>query len=72
MFPKEKAIDLYEKFYYLTPSILADKKQDMTAKGCAMKCVDEILLAIDEDILPLKNALSRKYWELVKSEIANL
>lgn len=58
MYAKEKAVELYEKFYYATPSILADKKQDLTAKKCALICVDEMLNAIDEDILSLSARLS--------------
>jgi hypothetical protein len=43
MDPKEKAIELYERFYYAIPSQLADKTQDFTAKKCATICVNEIL-----------------------------
>lgn len=69
---REKAIELYEKYYGSIPSILADKKQDLTTKKFALICVDEILSAIDEDILSLSARLSRRYWSDVKQEIINL
>jgi len=39
------------------------------AKHCAIITVNEILNAIDKDILSLSANLSRKYWELVKQSI---
>jgi len=44
---KEKAIQLYERFYYATPSVLSEKNKDLTAKKCALIAVDEIIEAID-------------------------
>jgi len=67
MTPKEKAIELYEKFYYITPSVLADKKQDFTAKGCALAAVDEI---ISETYRYFSDRKS--YWQQVRQEIAKL
>ena len=66
MTPKEKAIELYEKFYYQLPSTLADKVQDCAAHECALIAVDEILKCDDIDIY------GRKYYKEVKQEIEKL
>lgn len=68
----EKAVEIYEKYYYATPSHLADKKQDLLSKRFALICVAEILEAIDEDVLSLSASLSRKYWSNVRQEIINI
>ncbi len=72
MYPQEKAVELYEKYFYTTPSYLADKKQDLMSKKFALICVEEILDAIDKDILSLSARLSRKYWSDVRQEIINI
>lgn len=77
MTPKEKAKELYEKFYYATPSILADKKQDLTAKKGALICVDEILQDYASYRLKSYFTLSQaielsEYWAEVKQEIKKL
>lgn len=70
MTPKEKAIELYEKFYYQLPSNLSDETQDCVAQECALIAVDEIddsypyYLNDDNDI--------RDYWIAVKQEIEKL
>ena len=60
--PKEKAKELYNKFYY------NDKIQ---AKQCALIAVDEILLAIDWHEFEYPND-EFEYWHEVKAEIEKL
>jgi hypothetical protein len=62
MKPKDKAKKLFDKFYDL-PIIHA------TAKDCALIAVDEIILSIDNIMLP--NPF-KQYWNKVKQEIENL
>jgi hypothetical protein len=63
MKPKEKAIELYEKFYYKLPIELMEKVLDCTAQECALIAVDEI---IDKD------GYNNEYWQEVKQEIKKL
>ena len=65
MLPKEKAKELFDKFYDL-PIIYAQ------AKDCALIAVDEILND-DWYITSFDEMIERKkYWEQVKQEIDNL
>ena len=79
MTPKEKAIELYEKFYYKLPSSLADKVQDCAAQECALIAVDEILNVIPYSIMDTHKGEvyfyendERNYFEEVKKEIEKL
>jgi hypothetical protein len=64
MTPKEKAIELIDK-YDSTLTYLESKSK---AKQCALIAVDEIISSIDaEDHFILYN-----YWQKVKTEIENL
>lgn len=77
MTPKEKAIELYEKFYYQLPTTLIDKVQDCTAQECALIAVDEIIIQweyIDTYLSDLNGELNPnlKYWYDVKQEIEKL
>lgn len=67
MTPKEKAIELYEKFYYQLPSSLSDKIQDCVAQECALIMVDEIL-----NEYWAHDTKRRDWWLYVKLEIENL
>lgn len=69
MTPKEKAVELYEKFYYQLPSSLSDKIQDCVAQECALIAVDEILYVIDRD-MNYQNVYS--FYLNVKQEIERL
>ena len=64
MSPKEKAIELIEKFRIHQP--VWELKED--AKQCALIAVDEILNAIK----PFGLLLGKDYWEEVKQEIEKL
>ena len=74
MTPKEQAIELYEKFYYATDSILAAKKQDLTAKRNALICVDEMIKIIENfggsGYMQTKFQVKHLGW--VKDEIAKI
>ena len=74
MTPKEQAIELYEKFYYATDYILADKKQDLTAKRNALICVDEMIKIIENfgGSGYMQTKFQVKYLGLVKDEIAKI
>jgi hypothetical protein len=71
MTPKEKAKELYDKFYMAIPS---DEMglSDEAAKQCALIAVNEILKAVnnpDETYL-MKHSVN--YWTEVKQEIENI
>jgi len=63
MTPKEKAIELIDKFK-LKQNFFTNSFIKTTAKQCALIAVDEIL-----KINPYK---ARNYWQEVKQEIENL
>ena len=73
MSPKEKAEELYFKFYSKIPSIQDEgQMQDEASKQCALVAVDEMLEEIkdsaDKEIVVLRII----YWEKVKQEIEKL
>jgi hypothetical protein len=72
MTPKEKAIELYEKFYYQLPSSLMDKVQDCTAQECALIAVNEILQVDCCDMSESRFNYHIEYWIAVEQEIKNL
>jgi hypothetical protein len=67
MTPKEKAIELSDKFYFIS-SFFSDSED---AKQCALIAVDEVLDAIviinEYDFEPLN-----EYWQEVKQEVEKL
>tara|TARA_R110000868_G_scaffold68882_1_gene203508 strand:+ start:146 stop:373 length:228 start_codon:yes stop_codon:yes gene_type:complete len=75
MTPKEKAKELYDKFYMAIPN---DEMglNDEASRQCALIAVDEILNTIvhkDQDERLAYELLGNKfYWEDVKQEIENL
>ncbi len=66
MTAKEKAKELYEKFYYGLPKS-SDAWLHTNSKQCAIIAVDEIILVADAF-----NELEKEYWEKVKDEINKL
>ena len=62
MTPKEKSIELVQKFNYDNKHFLM-----YDAKQCALICVDEILKEI-----PKRFDIEERYWERVKQEIEKL
>lgn len=79
MTPKEKAIELYYKFYNQLSFDLTDEFNDKCAKQCALIAVDEILEAIPNEYLDYWQGESQMilnedvdYWKEVKQEIEKL
>lgn len=87
MTPKEKAVELVDKYRNTIMSFLSDNMKDMNAKNCALIAVDEIILAApfepaDTDWdeagssaqywYPQKLEDSAKWWAEVKQEIEKL
>jgi len=72
MTPKEKAVELYEKYFYLLPNHSTNGDiEHLIAKKCAIIAVDEILDVVN-DVSPYEIELSFSYWIKVKSEIEKL
>jgi hypothetical protein len=73
MTAKEKAKQLYNKFYEASDGIGISKYQSKIelAKQCAIIAVDEILDSLN--YLPLGDSLNNKdYWQEVKNELNQL
>ena len=77
MTPKEKAKELFEKFY---PYVMMDgyyyeatKEGDIqNAKECALFAVDEIFKTVSMCIPYLNESTYSEYWNEVKQEIEKL
>lgn len=67
MTPKEKAVELYNKYYFLYTHPHSVEVRKNEAQACALIAVDEILDPFRK-VLPS----SRKYWQEVKTEIEKL
>jgi hypothetical protein len=63
MTPKQKALDLVDKYYYDTDLLYEDLTW-IQAKKCALIAVDEIIEVCDSYVTP--------YYYEVKQEIENL
>ena len=73
MTPKEKAKELYFKFYSKIPSIQDEgETQYEASKQCVLIAVDEILKSNPTIIDCDKTELNYKYWQEVKQEIEKL
>ena len=64
MTPKEKAVELYNKYYFLYTHPHSVEVRKNEAQACALIAVDEILATN-----PYK---ARNYWQEVKQEIEKL
>jgi hypothetical protein len=70
MTPKEKAQELYFKFYSKIPSIQDEgQMQDEASKQCALIAVDEILNELEGTNSTKEGGF---YWQEVKQEIEKL
>jgi hypothetical protein len=69
MKPKEKAIELVEKFENLQSNKMSDysRIEYPTAKQCALIAVNLVLSTLDSE-----DYISRAYWRSIKVEIAML
>jgi hypothetical protein len=75
MTPKEKAIELVDKYYHLFSVKLENTICVYEAKHCALIAVDEIDLLIQKSTLKddiYANLSSLEYWQEVKQEIEKL
>lgn len=73
MTPKEKALELCQRFAYLSKKWEQTDYRTMTlenAKQCALLTVDELIL--DTDASSPFEELRLKFWQEVKSEIEKL
>ena len=66
MTPKEKAVELYEKYYYITPSTIDSDFTDSFVLKSALILVNEMLNTLNQ------LTLEYDYWIDVKREIINL
>ena len=72
MTPKEKAKELFNKYYsYLKANLMDDKEAIDDAKQCALIAVDEILDSHYKLLSGVKTSIY-KYWQEVKQEIKNI
>jgi hypothetical protein len=74
MTPKEKAKKLVDRFINQMPKYLQGKTGRLTAKQCALICVDEMLaFAYDVEWEKKEDALSKmKFLKEVKQELLKL
>lgn len=63
---KDKAKELFDKFYFEKDEDGYYSMNNYRAKQCALICIDEILK------LPIENQSERNYLEEVKTEINKL
>lgn len=73
---KEKAIELYEKFYYLQSKQISEKGKHIRAVDCAIITCDELINAFKEFSIQEHGAVHIDYghgfWENVKEEIKKI
>jgi hypothetical protein len=69
MTPKEKAKELYNKFYNTSSHPHHVESRKNNAKQCALIAVDEILKAVDNPDETYLMQHSVNYWSEVKQEI---
>ena len=73
MTPKEKAEELYNKFYSAIPGVDDDGQHEhASAKQCALIAVDEILEVARDTYHEEVLGIHMIYWNKVKQEIGNL
>ena len=75
MTPKEKANELYNKFYNTDFHGNSIKIRDLLTKECALIAVDEIIIGYEFDSLDIEHKRiidNINYWDKVKQEIENL
>jgi hypothetical protein len=65
MIPKQKALQLVDKYYQYFES-------NTNAKECAIIAVDEILQMVDESMQGFLDSDIIAYWKQVKTEIEKL
>lgn len=70
MTPKEKAKELYDKFYAFTLYRISKKNRIKDAKQCALICVDQAILYHPYPVNPEEWGIKfHLFWEQVRTEI---
>jgi hypothetical protein len=69
MRPKEKAKELYDKYFELVEAYSSEQQEDNARDAASITC-DEVLNALEEN--RWQNRLMMDYWEEVKKEINKL
>jgi hypothetical protein len=72
MTPKERAIDLYNKFYDLATVVIEIRVKKYVTKQCALIAVDEIISEFGTYYKVNIDDKYVSYWKKVKQEIENL
>ena len=75
MTPKEKAEELYSKYYNRIEHCLSEDyygSEKFIIQQCALIVVDEVLLETDDNYDSLHASDRRIYWQNVKQEIEKL
>lgn len=74
MTPKEKAMELFDKYYELDFSTVWASKHRKLAKQCALIAVNEIIEATKTEIdrPDYNGVVLDKYWQEVKTELEKL
>jgi hypothetical protein len=70
MNPKEKAIDLFNKYFDLVEAYSAEQQHE-NARTAAIIAVDEFL-SFQESLYITEGSLAYQYWQQVKQEIEKL
>jgi hypothetical protein len=68
--PKEKAIELVDKYNNSIMSFLSDNMKYQNAIKCALISVDECIKAVESDWSFME--IRMEYWQKVKQEIEKL
>ncbi len=70
MTPKEKAQELYNKFYISKISTNSFRKEE--SKNCALICADEVIETLPDTHYTEVLEHRPQYWEEVKTELSLL
>jgi len=69
MTPKEKAVELFDKYNRFDFNTIVNSTQRNYAKQCALIAVDEIINSVDEEHV---SDIFNEFWNEVKQEIQAL
>jgi hypothetical protein len=75
MTPKEKALELWWKYYNRIEHTLSEEyspHESFITKQCALIAVDEIIKELTEEISPGVHGFRHKYWKEVKQYIIEI
>jgi hypothetical protein len=72
MTPKEKAKELFDKYYFICQEFTEEIQCSIQAKQCALIAVDEILELIEFNKYDDKYWEEEEFWNEVKHEIEKL